>query len=54
MLYLWLVLIGGLSASSSNAADAIDLIDGLDQLDEITVTATRKKAAKRDVAKAVT
>lgn len=54
MLYLWLVLIGGLSASSSNAADQVDQLDDLDQLDEITVTATRKKAAKRDVAKAVT
>jgi len=48
MLWLWPILFGGLSASPAVALDKVD------QIDEITVTATRKKAAKRDVASAVT
>ena len=36
------------------AADEIEQVEKLDQIDEVTVTATRKKAARRDVSNAVT
>jgi outer membrane cobalamin receptor len=48
MLWLCSILIGGFSTSHAVVAD------DLDKIDEITVTATRKKATKRDVASAVT
>ncbi len=48
LLWLWSIIVGGLLASHSVAADK------LDQIDEITVTATRKETAKRNVASAVT
>ena len=48
MLWLCSILIGSFSTSYAVVADEADKID------EITVTATRKEAAKRDVASAVT
>jgi len=54
MLWLSLILAGGLSAANAYAADEIDGLDELGQIDEVTVTATRKKTARRDVASAVT
>jgi len=54
MLWLSLILASGLSAANAYAADEIDGLDELGQIDEVTVTATRKKTARRDVASAVT